>query len=66
LSDWMLLRRSQVRSLVHLLITIVVVPVLARLEAGNQRVAGGLCVRCRVLRGRGVTAAYVAALSAPS
>src|SRR5215469_12335844 len=59
-----MLRRGQLRPVIGLLGFEVEEPVLAGLEAADERMPAGLRVRGRVLRGRGVAAADVPALSA--
>src|SRR6266851_1003432 len=62
----MVLRRREFGPVVHFLGVVVVVPVLTRLEAADERMPGRGGVRGRVLHGRGVTAADVPALRAPA
>src|SRR6202012_3216569 len=59
-----MLRRRQGRPVVHLVGVVVEVPVLVRLEAADERVAGFLRVRSGVLGGGSVAAADVPALRA--
>src|SRR5437588_10365065 len=66
LVDRVMLRRRERGPLVGLLGVVTVEPVLARLEAADERVPGLGRVRGRVLHGRGVTAADVPALRAPA
>src|SRR4029079_9274666 len=61
----MALRAGQDRTVVGLVVAEVPVPVLARHEAGHQRVTGLAPVRGRVLAGRGVATADVPALGTP-
>src|SRR3954469_17586599 len=60
------LRGDQFRTGVGLAGAVVPVPDLVRLEAGDQRVAGGLVVGGGVLHGRGVAAPDVPAQGAPA
>src|SRR4051812_4552410 len=62
----MALVAGQHGAVVRLVVAVVPEPVLPRLEAGDQRVTGLLPVRGGVLGGRGVAAADVPALGAPS
>src|ERR1700693_2093612 len=60
----MRMRGRQRRPFENLSGAVVVAPVFAGLEASDDRVAGLLAVLCRVLIGRGVAAADVAAFRA--
>lgn len=57
-------RRREFLSRDHFAGAVIVEPVFARLEAGNDRMAGGVKMFRGVLRGRAVTATHVAALGA--
>ena len=60
------MRREQFHTLDHPLRLVIVEPVLARLEAGNDRMAGCLRMLGRVLAGRTVAATDVPALRTPA
>ncbi len=66
LVDRVLFGRGEMRPVVHPLIAVVVVPVLAGLEARDQGMTGGRRMGTRVLRRRSVAAADVTALGAPA
>src|SRR4029077_2202256 len=66
LVERMMLRRSQRRPREGILCLVVPEPVLAGLEAADDRMPRDLRVRGRVLRGRAVAAPDVAALGAPA
>src|SRR5690348_11121935 len=66
LVDRVVLRRRELRPVVGLLGFVAVEPVLAWLEAADERVARSRSVRARVLHGRRVATPDVPALRAPA
>src|SRR5580692_10788402 len=62
----MRMRGKQLRTVDHRLLFVIVEPVLARLEAGNNWMSGGRCMLGGMLAGRTVAATDVPALRAPA